>query len=87
MTKVPEDAVNERQKKLDQLAAFIAFEREHNSHPGKTHIAEWALGEIERLRTTLVDLDSAFSFQPSCQADVVARCCCLACVKARMHEL
>lgn len=45
--------------------------------------------KIDRLRTILVDLDSAFSFQPSCQAGVItlARCCCLACVKARVHEL
>jgi len=46
-----------------------------------------AADEIERLRTTLVDLDSAFSFHPSCQKNVIARCGCIVCAKERMREL
>lgn len=33
--------------KLEQLRAFVAWEQENN--PEKTHIAAWALWEIERL--------------------------------------
>lgn len=45
------------------------------------------LQHIEQLHTALVDLDSAFSFQPSCQTGVVQRCCCMECAKKRAREL
>ena len=38
---------------LDQLKMFCEWERAHNARPGKTHIAEWALREIERLQADL----------------------------------
>ena len=37
--------------KLEQLRAFVAWEQEDN--PEKTHIAAWALFEIERLRAAI----------------------------------
>ena len=32
---------------MEQLIGFVEWERKHN--PGKKHVAEWALAEIERL--------------------------------------
>lgn len=34
---------------MEQLLAFVDWERQ--THPDKQHVAEWALQEIERLRT------------------------------------
>lgn len=35
---------------MEQLLAFVDWERLHNPHPdGKPHVAEWAAAEIERL--------------------------------------
>jgi len=50
-------------------------------------LGQRAAAEIERLRTALVDLDFAFSFHPSCQKNVIARCGCIVCAKERMREL
>jgi hypothetical protein len=37
---------------MEQLIGFVEWERKHNPPPpGQIHIAEWALREIERLRT------------------------------------
>ena len=40
--------------RLEQLRAFVAWEKEDN--PRKTHIAAWALFEIERLRELVKEL-------------------------------
>ena len=37
--------------RMEQLKAFVAFEQA--AAPGKTHIAAWALHEIERLRAAM----------------------------------
>lgn len=39
---------------MEQLIAFVDFERKHN--PETTHIAEWALTEIERLNAIVAGL-------------------------------
>lgn len=41
--------------RLEQLAAFVAFEAE--KIPEKTHIAAWALEEIERLQALVAELE------------------------------
>lgn len=39
---------------MEQLLAFCDWQRKHNPPPdGQIHIAEWAAGEIERLRMAL----------------------------------
>ena len=41
---------------MEQLLAFCEWERTHNPHPeGKPQVAEWAAGEIKRLRAALVN--------------------------------
>lgn len=44
---------------LDQLKMFCEWEREYNARPGKTHIAEWALREIERQHALLEEMAGA----------------------------
>lgn len=43
--------------KLEQLRAFVEWEKEQN--PAKTHIAVWALSEIERLNAVICDLEKS----------------------------
>lgn len=38
---------------LEMLTAFVDWEKQHGSRPGKKHVAEWALEEIDRLRGKL----------------------------------
>lgn len=45
--------------RMGQLRRFVAWEREHN--PGKTHIAEWALAEIEALQGLLDEVRCCFT--------------------------
>ena len=41
--------------RLDQLKAFVAVEQENT--PDKTHIAAWALSEIERLSSIITKFE------------------------------
>lgn len=38
--------------RMEQLIGFVEWERKH--HPDRQHIAEWALGEIERLQALVI---------------------------------
>ena len=55
--------------RMEQLLAFCDFERKHNTPEGKSHIAEWAYLEIERLNKKKAELesDNAKSLALSCE--------------------
>ncbi len=43
---------------MEQLIGFVDWERKNN--PGQTHVAEWALAEIERQHEALLAFEQAF---------------------------